>query len=223
MPQKLKCDFHMHTWEDPSDIIAYTAFELIEAAASKGYDVLSITNHRYSLYYSKLEKYAEKLGILLIPGVELTLREGHVILLFDDPSYPYHAFKTLDELHNKRPPSTAVIAPHPFFPINSSLGSALLASPECFDAVEYTMFYYKYINFNKKAEAFAKKHALCLLGVGDIHCLWQLDYTYTLIDTNKNATDIIKAIKEGRVELVTRPIPLNIDNIKGSIDFYRSD
>jgi len=219
MAGKLKADFHSHTWEDPHDAISYDAFQLIDKAAEKGYEVFSITNHAYSLYNRELEKFAEKRGILLIPGVELSLKEGHVVLLFEDTGFSYHRLRTIEDLQQKRSEKTVVIAPHPFFPTRSSSGSILGGYIECIDAVEYTMFYYRYLNFNKRAECFAKKHAKPMVGVGDIHKLWQLDYTYTMVESDKSVAGVMKAIKENRVEVVTRPIPSTPGNILKGLDF----
>jgi len=219
MFRKLKADFHSHTWEDPRDVISYDAFQLIDKAAENGYEVFSITNHGYSLYNKELEKFAEKRGILLIPGVELNLKEGHVILLFEDANFSYHRLRTLEDLQHKRSERSVVIAPHPFFPTRSASGLSLDALHDCIDAVEYTMFYYRFINFNKKAELFAKKHAKPMVGVGDIHELWQLNHTYTLVESDKSVAGVIRAIKENSVEVVTHPIPCTPGNIVKGLHF----
>ena len=41
----LKADFHVHTSEDPEDLVFYRAIDLIDMAHNLGYAVLSITNH----------------------------------------------------------------------------------------------------------------------------------------------------------------------------------
>jgi len=41
----LKAEFHLHTSDDPRDMILYTAEEVIDRAARRGYGVLAITNH----------------------------------------------------------------------------------------------------------------------------------------------------------------------------------
>jgi len=220
--KKLKADFHIHTWEDPADTIEYTAYQLIDKAAEKGYDVLAITNHRHFLRYEKLARFAEKMDILLIPGLELSLREGHVILLFDSPEFDYHKIRTFANLNQRRSEHTLVIAPHPFFPTEKAIGYSLINHPEYFDAVEYTMFYYRYVNFNKKAERLAQRENMPLIGVGDIHKLWQLDYTYTLVEAEKTALGVIKAVKENRVEIVTRPMPSTPKGIWRGIEFMFS-
>ena len=80
----LKVDLHTHTCEDPQDRISYNAFQLIDRAALKGFDALAITNHDFVLYNDKLVKYAAEKGILLIPGMELTLSKKHVLLINPD-------------------------------------------------------------------------------------------------------------------------------------------
>ncbi|MEJ2082289.1 MAG: PHP-associated domain-containing protein [Acidobacteriota bacterium] len=79
----LKADLHLHTCEDPHDgqrMVVHTPAELIQRAADQGFRVLSITNHNQLLYSRELAEYAERLGVLLIPGVEATLNGRHVLL-----------------------------------------------------------------------------------------------------------------------------------------------
>src|SRR5512139_2457420 len=80
-PKPLKADLHLHTAEDPLDRIRYTAKELISKAADEGFDVLSITNHHRVTFNPELFSYARERGILLIPGVEITIRRRHVLVL----------------------------------------------------------------------------------------------------------------------------------------------
>ena len=199
----LKADLHLHTAEDPSDRIRYTAKEIISRAADEGFDVLSITNHRIMTFSPELFSYAQEREILLIPGVEVTIQRRHVLLLNPSPGEPCSEFSHLSKL---RRPETLIVAPHPYFPGTYSLNGYLLKHRHLFDALEYCHFYSPRINFNQKAVEICESHGFPLIGNSDAHFLSQFGTTYSLIYAEKNLKSIFTAIRENRVEVVTRPL-----------------
>ncbi|RPJ07709.1 MAG: hypothetical protein EHM36_06455, partial [Deltaproteobacteria bacterium] len=119
----LKVDLHLHTAEDPLDQIKHTARELISKAAGQGFDVLAITNHHSLTFNQDLFSYARERGVLLIPGVEVSIRRRHVLLLNPPAGKNISDFKSLSGL---RRPETLIVAPHPYFPGMYSLNGSLL-------------------------------------------------------------------------------------------------
>lgn len=198
----LKADLHLHTAEDPLDRITYTAKELISRAAEEGFDVLSITNHHRLTYDKNLSSYAKERGILLIPGIELSVRKRHVLML-NPPARPVSDFSSLAVL---RRPDRLIIAPHPYFPNPRSLNGLLLKHLSLFDAIEYCYFYSPRINFNQKAITVAGASGLPLVGNSDTHFLFQFGTTYSLIYAEKDPEAIFSAIRRNRVKVVTRPL-----------------
>ena len=210
-PRPLKADLHLHTAEDPLDRIRYTAKELISKAAQEGFDVLSITNHRCMTFTQELLSYAQERGILLIPGMEMTIRRRHVLLLNPPPGKMCSDFSSLSKL---RRPETLIIAPHPYFPGRYSLNGYLLEHLTLFDALEYCHFYSHMINFNQKALEVSEFYGFPLVGNSDAHFLSQLGTTYSLIYAEKNLESIFSAIRRNKVEVVTRPLkPLEMGSI----------
>ena len=199
----LKADLHVHTAEDPVDRVRHTAKELISKAADEGFDVLSITNHQTMTFSSELFFHAQERGILLIPGVEVTIRRRHVLLLNPPPSKLCSEFSHLSKF---RRPETLIVAPHPYFPGTYSLNGHLLKHRKFFDALEYCHFYSPRINFNQKAVEICESHGFPLIGNSDAHFLSQFGTTYSLIHAEKNLESIFKAIRENRVAVVTRPL-----------------
>lgn len=199
----LKADLHLHTAEDPLDRVRYTAKELISKAADEGFDVLSITNHQIMTFSLELFSYAKERGILLIPGVEATVRRRHVLLLNPVPGKHWSDFSHLSRLLR---PETLIIAPHPYFPGTYSLNGCLLKYRKLFDALEYSHFYSPRINFNEKAIEVCQSHGFPLIGNSDAHFLSQFGTTYSLIYAEKNLESIFTAIRAKRVEVVTRPL-----------------
>ncbi len=99
------------------------------------------------------------------------------------------------------------------FPILQGLRSSLDKAIDIFDAIEYTHFYFKRINFNRKAEQKAARFNLPLLGVSDAHLLGQVGTTYSLIEAEKNVRSVIRAIKKKRIEIVTSPMRFTSLNV----------
>lgn len=203
----LKVDLHTHTKEDPQDRITYNAYQLIDRAALKGFDALAISNHDFVLYNDELVKYAEEKGILLIPGMELTLSKKHVLLINPDfPSNPEG--RPLSDLEKIKKDSNLIIAPHPFFPQFKSLKTKFFQYLTYFDAVEFSHCYNRFFNLNRKAVKEAKKKNLPLVGTSDCHFLWEFGTTYSLVDAEKTITSIIEAVKKGRIRIVTTPLSI---------------
>jgi hypothetical protein len=203
--KKLKADLHIHTNEDTFENIRYSARELIDLASQKGFDVLSITNHEMVTYSEELKEYALSKGILLIPGVEPVI-QGKDILIYNFLDYKPGMIKTFEDLKKYRRDDTLIIAPHPFFPSPRSLLSLFPDAVQVIDGIEYCHHYTKRVNFNWKAEKKARELNFPLVGSSDAHLLTQLAITYSLIESEKEVNAVIRAIKEKKVEVVTRPL-----------------
>jgi predicted metal-dependent phosphoesterase TrpH len=209
----LKVDLHIHTAEDPRHQISYTAKDLISIAADEGYDVLAITNHQCLTFSKKLSAYARERGILLIPGIEVTLRRRHVVLL-NPPST--RSFPDFSSLWAMQRPDALVMAPHPYFPNPFSLNGLLVKHLKYFDAIEYCHFYSPGINFNHMALTVSETYGVPLVGNSDAHFISQFGTTYSLIHADKDPQSIFEAIREGRSEVVTRPLsPLEMGALLG--------
>ena len=203
--KKLKADLHIHTNEDSFEKIRYSAKELIDYASQRGFDVLSITNHEMVTYSKELEEYALSRGILLIPGVE-PIVQGKDILIYNLPDYQPGTIKTFEDLKRYKRYDTLILAPHPFFPSPRSLLDLFQDAVPALDGIEYCHHYTRRVNFNHRAEQKSKELNLPLIGSSDTHLLSQFGTTYSLIESEKEVNAVIQAIKEKKVEVVTRPL-----------------
>jgi len=204
---KLKVDFHTHTSDDPKDYIDFNARQLIDRAAELGLNALAITNHDIVTFNSELEGYAAALGVVLIPGVELTLSNKHVVVI--NPDFrKAEGFRSLADLPAIRNGSNLIIAPHPFYPGSRCLRSELEGHIDSFDAVEFSFFYNRVINPNRKAVKTAGVSGKPLVGSSDCHNIWQVGRTYSLVEAEKTIPSIIAAVKKGRVEIATTPLSM---------------
>ena len=201
----LKVELHTHTADDPIDRIPHTALELIDRAVVLGYDALAITLHDRQLDLRRLMPYAADRGLVLIPGVERTIEGRHVLLLnFQQGADDVRTFRDLARLKSRE--LGLVVAPHPFFPTSFCLGTDLARHADLFDAVERNAMFTRTINFNRRGESWAARHGKPVVGNCDVHRLWQLGTTYSLVDAARDADSICSAIAAGRVQVKGRPL-----------------
>src|SRR5262249_17940444 len=201
----LKIELHAHTGDDPVDAIPYSTLDLIDSAASLGYDALAITLHESQLNLRRFHDYAADRGVVLIPGVERTIEGRHVLLLnFAQGADEVRTFSELARLKSRR--RGLVIAPHPFFPGPTCLGADLERHADLFDGVERNAMYTRLVDFNRRAERWAGRHGKPVVGNGDVHRLVPLGATYPLVEAEPHADAICDAIACGRVQVDSRPL-----------------
>ncbi|MCX6639838.1 MAG: hypothetical protein NTW14_05065 [bacterium] len=201
----LKADFHLHTNEDYYDYMPHSAYELIDHGAKLGFCVLAITNHNFFTFSEAWRDYAQRRGILLIPGVEASIRDKHVLILNADKDV--NKLRTFDDLKAYKSSTDAVIiAPHPFYPALICLQSKLFRHLDLFDGVEFHAFYTKFFNPNERARQFAAEHGKTLIGDTDCHRLYQMGKTYTRIHAELNLSSVLGALRQGATEVVSRPL-----------------
>jgi predicted metal-dependent phosphoesterase TrpH len=201
----LKVDFHTHSSDDPVDRIPYSSFQLIDRAATLGFDALAITLHDRQLDTRHLAAYAAERGIVLVPGIERTIEGKHVLLLnFSAASEDVRTFDDLARLRRRE--HGLVIAPHPYFPLGSCLRTLLDRHADVFDAVEWNAMFTRAINFNARAARWAAAHGKPLVGNGDVHRLWQMGTCYSRVDAHPDPTAICEAVRAGRVHVEASPL-----------------
>lgn len=223
----LKSNLHFHTAEDPHDIVEYSLKEGIDYAASLGFEVLAVTCHNYFAYTKAHGEYAEERGVLLVPGIELTVgekkafkrngfRKGyHVVVINADKSAEdVYTFRDLEEYRKKRGDEIAVIAAHPYFYGNFSLKEKLEKYAYLFDAIEHSWFYSRIFNRNKKARRKALELELPLVATSDTHYFHRkhMEKNYAMLDVDDATIPaVVYAIRSGDIENVTKPSNTLID------------
>jgi len=201
----LKVDLHNHTADDPVDRIRYTTTDLIDRAAVLGYGALAVTLHDRQLDVRPHAAYAADRGIVLLPGVERTIEGRHVLLInFRRGTEAVRTFDDLARLRAREP--GLVVAPHPFFPLGSCLRGEMDRHADLFDAVEYNAMFTSTLNFNTRAEAWARTHWKPMVGNGDVHRLRQLGTTFSRVDAPPEPEAICEAVRAGRVTVDCRPL-----------------
>jgi predicted metal-dependent phosphoesterase TrpH len=131
------------------------------------------------------------------------------VLLLNFPGSAAESVRTFDDVARlKTRHRGLVIAPHPYFPARSCLRGVLDARADLFDAVEWSYFWMRGIDFNAAAARWARAHGKPIVGNSDLHVLRQLGRTYSRVDAVRDASAICEAIHAGRVTLHTEPVPV---------------
>ena len=89
-----RCDLHIHSCLSPCGDEDMTPANIVGMAAIKGLDVIALTDHNSCKNCPAVMKFAEKYGVTVIPGMELTTQEEvHVQLGVDQHSWLRQALK----------------------------------------------------------------------------------------------------------------------------------
>ena len=202
----LKTDLHLHTSEDPADVIVHDSYTLIDRAVELRFDAIALTLHDRQIADARVFDYARERGLTIIPGVERTIEGRHVLLInFPQCTDQVRTFADLARLKSRG--QGLVIAPHPFFPDHTCLRSKLGAHADLFDAVEWSYFWTRGLNFNAPAARWAAAHGKPVVGNSDLHDLRQFGRTCSLVAAERDPDAICSAIREGLVSVQSSPAP----------------
>lgn len=186
---RISLDLHVHT-VDSKD--AYTRREWIaKIIHAKGLDGVAITEHD-AFFPKPIE------GIVVIPGIEVSSLDGHVIGLgvTETIRQDLTADETIDQIHAQ---GGVAIIPHPHDPVSPRVVLGRLRSRP--DAVETLNSDALLFGYNRwMSERKASSMGLPMVGGSDSHVPATIGDGYTLIDSDALRIDsILAAIRIGRV------------------------
>src|ERR1700726_4048228 len=205
----IKVDLHIHTHDDPKDVIDYSAHQLLERARELGFGVLAITLH--DTVFDRQEVFADAaaMGILRIPVAVERFQGADVIVLKVSRAEPgaLESFDDLRQLRARPGHSVFPIAPHPFYVLGGSIGSALFDEMDCFDAIELCHFHKGLLNPNRRAAKVAKKFGKPLVATSDAHRLHAFGRHYTSIPrpSELTAENVFAVLRRGSLRLTSPP------------------
>lgn len=193
---------HVHTCYSVDSLI--TPEELVFYAKKRGLDGVAITDH------DRLDgalKIAAETDFLIIPGIEISSSDGHVVALnvTGIVSGKLSASETVNRIHDA---GGIAVACHPIGLFKGSLGKHTNSS---FDAVEV-------INSSAIPFSYAVKQSMKIasrlgkprLAGSDAHYGPEIGCAYTVVNAEPDVDDVIKAISEGQCQPFGRSIPLAI-------------
>lgn len=208
---KLKIDLHVHTVNSKDGYIPLK--HLPKIISLKKLDGIAVTDHNH---LTKI-KFKEA---LIIPGVEVTTKEGHLIALGVEKLIKkgLNAIDAIEKIHEE---NGLAIAPHPYDFMASSLNPFKLK--EKLDAIETVNSSILTFKFSKLlAEKAALKLNLPKVAGSDAHIPEAVGDAYTVIEASSNSIeDILNAIKNGRTKPYGKPTSLTNKIKKIILDFKR--
>ncbi len=203
----IKIDLHIHTHDDPKDVVDYSAHQLLERARNLGFGVLAITLHDAVFDRSEVFADAAAMGILLIPAAEMRLEGADVIVLNvnNEEIAQLKTFNDLRRFRAHRGDSIFTIAPHPFYVLGGSIGSRLFREIDCFDAIEICHFHKGLFNPNRRAARVAARFGKPMVATSDAHRLHGFGRNYTSIPRPSELTvgNIFAALRSGPIRLTS--------------------
>lgn len=191
----LKLDLHVHTARSPD---AYTRIEdLPEIIRAKGLDGVAVTEHNSF-------DPPDFSDALILPGIEVSSRDGHVIALGVKEAIPSRlsADETIKRIHNQE---GIAIIPHPYDPVSERVRIAHLSpKPDAVETVNADALSFHICNWLARREA--RKFGLPEVGGSDSHVPQSIGDAYSVVDSpSRSVKDILLAIKAGRVHPEGKP------------------
>ena len=192
---KLKLDFHVHT-SASSD--AHTRpDELVPRCKERGLDGLAITDHNVLARGVPSE-------LLIIPGIEVSSRDGHIIGLGVSDTVPRGLSADETILQIKRLGGVSIVA-HPYDLLRSALNPEILTTiPDAIEVINSASMLHSIIW--KRAKAFAEKRKLPQTAGSDSHIPETIGKAYTIVDIeSRDVASVLDAIRSGQVSPEGRP------------------
>ncbi|UIP00990.1 PHP domain-containing protein [Halobaculum sp. CBA1158] len=157
-------DLQVHT--DASPCSRASPADVVDAAIDAGLEGIAITNHDTLAGYDEVADLAPA-DLNVIPGVEVTTTQGHLLALYVNDEPPQTDPVTVIE-HVHEQDGIAILS-HPFDRFREYYDTDLDAIASRVDAVEVQNSRCLLSRFNRHAREFATQHDLAITGGSDAH------------------------------------------------------
>lgn len=197
---QINADLHVHSNYSRDSLI--TPQDLVYYAKKRGLTAVAVTDHNQIEGSLKIAKEAD---FLIIPGMEVSSADGHIVALNLKELIPrgLSAKETVDKIHAA---GGIAVAVHPYAWFKGSLTSHVENAK--FDAVEtLNANAFPFGRCKRKATEIAQKLNLPQVGGTDAHYGPTIGYGYTAIDSEPTVDAMVKAIAAGKCEPFGQPIP----------------
>jgi len=192
----LKLDLHVHTVFSGDAII--TPREALAWARKAGLHGLAITDHDTLAGGLRAAKLARRYGLLVLPGMELETRGGHVLALC--PSEPVKASPDLAEaVEAVRDAGGLAILAHPYdLTAPRRWDARSLARLDAIEVMNAHSLPFRLSCW--LAEKLARALGKPMTGGSDAHVPEAIGAAYTLVDADADVDDVFEAIRRGRTK-----------------------
>jgi hypothetical protein len=200
----IKADLHVHTTYSNDSLI--TPEDLVYYAKKNGLNAVAVTDH------NQLEgsyKIARETDFLVIPGMEVSSADGHIVALNVKEPIPQglSVVETVERIHMA---GGVAIACHPYVFFKGCLKENVCSAFDAIEVINARAF--PFSRSVKKAEEAAQKFKLSRVAGTDAHYGPQIGYGYTIIDAAEPTVEAIaKAIIDGKCEAHGNPVPAIIN------------
>ena len=208
---QVKADLHVHSTYSSDSII--TPEDLVFYAKKRGLTAVAVTDHNQ---VEGARKIAAETDFLIIPGIEVSSQDGHIVGLNVNEIIPKHlsADETVDRIHRA---GGVAIACHPYALFKGSIGKSVTAKFDAVETINASSFPFR--SASSKAEKLAERFSLPRVAGTDAHYGPVIGCAYTLIDAEPNVDAIVKAIVNGQCQPFGGPIPFSM-RIKNQFRFF---
>jgi predicted metal-dependent phosphoesterase TrpH len=199
---QVKADLHVHTIYSHDSMI--TPEDLLFYAKKRELTAVAVTDHDR---IDGAKEIARGTNFLIIPGTEVSSRNGHIIGLNVQEPIPkgLSPDETVEKIHGA---GGVAVACHPFALFKGSLGKHVSAK---FDAVEtINSQAFPFNRCVRRATQIAESLRLPRVAGTDAHYGPAIGYAYTLIDAEPSIEAITRAIVSGQCQPFGRSVPLTL-------------
>ncbi len=199
-----KFDLHVHTNYSKDGVSSVE--EILTKAKALGLNGLAITDHDAIDGALKALRIADKFGLIVVPGIEVTTKEGEILVL-GVKSPIQRKLPAVEMVKKARELGGFVIVPHAYDYLRKAIGRVAeyldIDAVEALNGGEFLLF------SNIFARKLAKRRKLPMTAGSDAHSIKTLGCAYTIIQEEvSNYQDVIQAIKKGNTRLVGKVIRL---------------
>jgi len=192
----LRIDLHVHTCY--SDDSTSSLEEIIFYAKKQGLNGIAITDHDTLRGAKGALKLARKKELMVIPGIEVTTLQGHVLALNVTTfiSRNLGLVETVEKIHEA---GGIAIAAHPIVLIKSHIRQRI-ASASNLDGVEViNSSAFPFFLSTRLSRALAERLNLPQTAGSDAHQASEIGTAHTLVKADSEVDEIIGAIRKGAV------------------------
>ena len=193
---------HVHTCYSIDSVI--TPKELIFYAKKQGLQGVAVTDH------DRLDgalKIASETDFLIIPGIEVTSSDGHVVGLNVGEPIPskLSATETVKRIHDA---GGIAVACHPIGLFKGGLGKRTSTEFDAVEVINSSAIPFKYAM--EQSMKIASRLRKPSLAGSDAHYGPEIGCAYTVVNAEPDVNDVVEAICNGLCQPLGKAIPLSI-------------